>query len=80
MGVCIIWINMSSKRSPQFAQSAQSTQSTQSAQSATKFEEELGELVRRAEAEGVDLLRARDVEASEEGYRYMIEISRVRDS
>lgn len=60
--------------------SKQSAQSAQSTQSARGFEEELGELVRRAEAEGIDLLCPRDVEASEEGYKYMIEISRVRDS
>lgn len=48
-------------------------------QPAQTFEEELGELIRRAEDEGVDLLCARDIEASEEGYKYMIEISRVQD-
>jgi hypothetical protein len=49
-------------------------------QSALAFEEELGELIRQAEAEEIDLLRACDVEASEEGCKYMIEISCVRDS
>lgn len=58
--------------SEQFTQSAQPTQSTQT------FEEELSELIQRAEDEGVDLLRARDVETSDNEYRYMIEISRIR--
>ena len=51
-----------------------------SAQSAQAFQEELGELVRRAEDQEIDLARARDIEASENGCKYMIEISRVRDS
>lgn len=65
---------MSSKHSTQSAHSAQSPQSAQA------FEEALGELVRRAEDEGIDLSCARDVEASEDGHKYMIEISRVRES
>ena len=68
---------MSSKHS---AQSAQSAQPAQSAQSAQAFQEELGELIRRAEDEGIDLLCARDVEASQDEYKYMVEISRIRDS
>ena len=65
---------MSSKHSTQSAQSSQPTQSAQA------FQKELGELVRRAENEGIDLLCARDIEASEDGCKYMVEISRVRDS
>ena len=57
-----------------------SVSSKQSARSAQTFQEELGELVRRAENEGIDLGCARDVEASENECKYMVEISRVRDS
>ena len=57
-----------------------SVSSKRPAQSAQAFQEELGELVRRAEDQEIDLARARDVEASENGCKYMIEISRVRDS
>lgn len=49
-------------------------------QSAREFQEELGELVREAEDEGIDLSCARDVEACEDGYKYMVEISRVQDA
>lgn len=49
-------------------------------QSAREFQEELSELVREAEDEGIDLARPRDIEACEDGYKYMVEISRVRDS
>ena len=63
--------------SEQFTPSAQSAQSTQSPQT---FEERLSELIQRAEDEGVDLLRARDVEAGDDEYKYMIEISRIQKS
>jgi hypothetical protein len=49
-------------------------------QSAREFQEELGELVREAENRGIDLSCARDVEAYEDGYKYMVEISRVQDA
>lgn len=49
-------------------------------QSAREFQQELGELVREAEDEGINLSCARDVDACEDGYRYMVEISRVQDS
>lgn len=49
-------------------------------QSTRQFRQELGELVREAEDEGIDLPCVRDVEADEDGYKYMVEISRVRDS
>ena len=65
---------MSSKHSTQSAQSGQPAQSVQA------FQKELGDLIRRAEKEGIDLVRARDVEASEDGCKYMVEISRIRDS
>jgi hypothetical protein len=54
--------------------------SKHAARSAQSFQAELGELVRRAEEQGIDLGFARDVEASEDGYKYMVEISRVRES
>lgn len=60
--------------------SKHSTPYSEADQSALAFEAELEELIRQAEEEGIDLMRARDVEASEEGCKYMIEISRVRDS
>lgn len=61
-------------------QLAPSTQSAQSTQFTQTFEEELSKLIARAEDEGVDLLCARDVEAGDDEYKYMIEISRIRKS
>ena len=43
-----------------------------------EFEAALGELVRSAERDGVDVGRALDLEAAGEDYRWMVEISRVR--
>ena len=70
-------MSMSSKHS---AQSAQSVPSAQPIQSAQDFQAELGELIRRAESGEIDLLCARDIEASDDEYKYMVEISRIRDS
>lgn len=71
MTLPVIGYSMSSE---QFAPSARSSQSTQT------FEEELSELIERAEDEDVDLLRARDVETDNNEYKYMIEISRIQKS
>lgn len=71
MPLPIIWMSVSSEYS---------SPSVEVDHSALAFEAELEELIRQAEEEGIDLMRARDVEASEEGCKYMVEISRVRDS
>lgn len=43
-----------------------------------EFEAALGELVRSAERDGVDVGRALDLDAAGEEYRWMVDISRVR--